>query len=107
MGLDVSHDCISGGYGKYLRWRVELCEAAGYIVDNDYRFQHNVNDKEVLIELLEHSDCDGEIKWEISESLANRLEELLPKMQQFKKETMQFISGLREAFKDKENIEYS
>jgi hypothetical protein len=29
MGLDTSHDCWHGAYSAFMRWRSELCRAAG------------------------------------------------------------------------------
>jgi hypothetical protein len=70
---------------------------------------------EALCELLAHSDCDGEIEWEICKELAEILTGLLPKMPDLdvgghvgivKKKTQQFIDGLLLAFDNKENVEF-
>ncbi len=70
---------------------------------------------EVLFELLIHSDCEGEIKWEICKDLAESLKKLLPKLPKgsagghigiVKDKTQQFIDGLLLAYKQKENVEF-
>jgi hypothetical protein len=69
-----------------------------------------------LIILLAHSDCGGELHWEFCGALADRLEELLPELDKleddnghignWREKTEQFIAGLREAHKAKENVEF-
>lgn len=69
-----------------------------------------------LVELLTHSDCDGEIEYSKCNDIANELEKLLPSLEKqedggghigsYKNKTEQFICGLRLAYKDKENIEF-
>jgi len=70
-----------------------------------------------LYALLYHSDCDGEIAWQDCDSLADRLEKLLPQLEQkgnegeghigsYAKKTKQFIEGLRLAASRKENVEF-
>ncbi len=65
--------------------------------------------------LLDHSDCDGEIKVENCGPIADRLEELLPKFPStdggghignWKDKTAQFIKGLRKAASLKEAVEF-
>lgn len=71
--------------------------------------------KDPLSELLHHSDCDGEIAWELCEGIANRLEEVLPKLPQgeagghignWRDKTQQFIDGLRLAHKQQEDVDF-
>lgn len=68
-----------------------------------------------LYALLYHSDCDGNLPWEICEALANRLEELIPLLPDepdgghigvWKDKTQKFVNGLREAYVAKENVEF-
>jgi hypothetical protein len=68
---------------------------------------------DILYELLYHSDCDGELNWEICEDLANRLTELLPLLPvgeggghigNWRDTTSKFIDGLRLAYSKKENV---
>ena len=58
-----------------------------------------------LMYLLIHSDCDGVIKPEHGAPLADRLEELLPFVED-KQRTEQFIAGLREAAQADEDVEF-
>jgi hypothetical protein len=66
-----------------------------------------------LIVLLAHSDCEGELQVEVLAALANRLEELLPKLDgldggghigSYREKTEQFIRGLREAAAAREPV---
>lgn len=68
-----------------------------------------------LHELLDHSDCDGEIPWQSCAGIADSLERLLPKLPDgdggghignWRDKTKQFITGLRLAAKRKENVDF-
>jgi hypothetical protein len=115
MGLDTSHDCWHGPYSSFGNWRTALCEVAGYGRLGDYDGFGGLKpwpQGDVLTALLDHSDCDGDLKWEICGELADRLEELLPAMRRkdangylgFK--TDNFIKGLRAAHEARENVEF-
>jgi hypothetical protein len=101
MGLDTSHDCWSGAYGAFSRWRDKLAEVAGYefklhegdyspapIVDWNTLHADMANGPlmggwdetpaDPLLILIAHSDCDGWIRHAQTGPLADRLEELLP-----------------------------
>ncbi len=133
MGLDTTHNCWHGAYSSFMRWRIKLCEVSGYgnIFDYDYFWENDTRiskakkprpwpeNNDILIELLTHSDCDGEILSEKCGSLADRLEQLLPALKvcdisneasgycdRFSDITNDFIKGLRLAFKKKENVEF-
>lgn len=56
--------------------------------------------------LLDHSDCDGEIQAPMCLPIAARLEDMLPRMDEWKGETQQFIDGLRLAASRGENVEF-
>ncbi len=135
MGLDTSHDCWSGAYPSFLRWRNTLAEAAGfgmektdfgapiYALDWEQFSSDNLNGdweksihiRDPLLYLLAHADCEGHIKPEQATPLADRLEELLPHLDDSdrafrtgscKVTTEKFIAGLREAVKENENVEF-
>lgn len=66
-----------------------------------------------LYELLNHSDCDGEIAWENCGQIADELEKLLPLLPDenngghignWKDKTTEFITGLRLAHSKKETL---
>lgn len=70
---------------------------------------------DVLHELLDHSDCDGELAAEICGPLADRLEELLPLLPEgdggghignWRDKTSTFIEGLRLAASRGEAVEF-
>jgi len=109
MGLDVSHDCWSGAYSSFNRFREELWDASdrdinvyGHWSDEDLigrrkgpgpLFEDQCEGhagtrlfceahpaKDPLDYLLNHSDCDGEIPvWQLI-PLAERLEKIAPSM---------------------------
>lgn len=103
MGLDVSHDCWSGAYGGFSRFRDKLASVAGYefiedaarggrrMVALDYGAWPEANyydppiipyradgTQDPLLLLLMHSDCEGRIRAEHVKPLADRLTALLP-----------------------------
>ena len=68
-----------------------------------------------LHKLLHHSDCEGEIAWQDCKPIADALAKLLPKMPKgdagchignWRDTTSQFITGLRNAAKAKENVDF-
>lgn len=70
---------------------------------------------DALYILLHHSDCEGEIEWQVCAAIADSIEKLLPNLPQgdgaghignWQCKTQQFIDGLRAAYKAKENVEF-
>lgn len=65
-----------------------------------------------ILELMLHSDCEGSIPWENCLNIADTMEYLLQKLPgigEFGSPhtlTVQFIAGLEEAFKNKEDVEF-
>jgi len=105
MGLDLSHGNFSRSYAAVHDWRMELLRCADIEVDEkDDSF--TMDDEDPLYVLAIHSDCDGEIENSVCEALANRLEELLPKMQKRQDISREFIAALREAAKSGDNLEF-
>lgn len=107
MGLDTSHDAFHGGYGSYLILRQSLMAAAGYRQtkeypptyewdgDPDFDLPGNKTlwDRAAMGEvdldewpfdpvlyLWAHQDCDGVIPPAMAGRIAERIEELLPKL---------------------------
>jgi hypothetical protein len=105
MGLWASHDCWSGAYSAFLRWRQELARTAGYTIkepsaedraagyhggpylDIDWDIFEDKNYQgewdsppgdDPLLFLIVHSDCDGVIHPAQGVHIARRLEQLLP-----------------------------
>jgi hypothetical protein len=121
MGLDTTHNCWHGSYGGFSYWRNLIAEAAGYkLVRSGGVYDHVTIDldwdqyeaenfygkwakdpEDILLVLIVHSDCEGEIKKRHLLPLADRLEEVLkdlPEDETFRDihgTTQQFIDGLR------------
>lgn len=131
MGLDTTHNCWHGAYSRFSRWRNAVAKAAGYHICVVREGEHGPHRDTIMIDwghlpdkalhgdwpalpsdplmiLIAHSDCDGWIRAPHCEPLAARLEALLPKIEaeDFKEHTQQFIDGLREAAKAKEDVEF-
>lgn len=145
MGLDTTHDCWHGAYSAFSRWREILAEAAGYEQEErkdgymTYQAIKGLNydlpeeryygrgwkkgefptvegrdpDPMLLLEL--HSDCGGRIYRDQQLPLADRLEELLPKLEEIDggghignaaDKTRKFIAGLRDAHAKFETVEF-
>jgi hypothetical protein len=70
---------------------------------------------DALHELLNHSDCDGEIPWGSCKAIADRLSEVLSELPDedagghignWRAKTSAFIKGLLLAFEQQENIDF-
>jgi hypothetical protein len=113
MGLDTTHNCWHGAYSSFSRWRKTVADAAGYGNLDDYegfggkKRWPDVED-DILVVLLHHSDCDGEIYSKDCLPLAIRLERLivLIKDEDWQETTQQFVDGLRLAAELGENVEF-
>jgi hypothetical protein len=137
MGLDTSHDCWSGAYSAFNRWRNKVAEVAGYEIakipteigasdtvlidwghvtprqlDGDW----DETPADPLLVLIAHSDCDGRIRARDAGPLAERLAELLPLMpdeeapghvRHWRTATQRFINGLRDAHRAGEDVEFA
>jgi hypothetical protein len=134
MGLDTSHDCWTGAYGAFSRWRTELARAAGYKIlepsmdqpdydlpweifeDKNYQGEWDrVPGDDPLLYLLVHSDCDGVIHPKQGIHIARRLEQLLPMLDESKSgghipsmrdKTQKFIDGLKTAAAAGQDVEF-
>jgi hypothetical protein len=130
VGLDTSHGCWNGPYTGFQRWRQELARAAGYEVVNERgpgeayyelpwemfeekNFQgewDSIPGDDPLMFLLVHSDCDGVIHPQHGVHLADRMEQLLPLLDdgvyRVRENTERFIDGLRKAATAGEDVEF-
>ena len=108
MGLDVSHDCWHGAYSSFHGWRSAICLAAGYGNYMTSVIAGIIDKKDPIAKLLYHSDCEGTISWKDCSKIANRLEEIYPLLKdKFDKQyTLNWIKGLKEAAKKKEDVEF-
>lgn len=121
MGLDCSHNVWHGAYSQFSQWRRHVAAAAGMppleLMEGFYRpFADQGLSLQIkwtglksspLHELLDHSDCDGEIEHHRCGIIADELEKIIDLMPDvWKKETFQFIEGLRAANLAGENLEF-
>jgi len=142
VGLWVSHGCWdAGAYSAFSRWRDTLALAAGYrlrepddderaagvfgkVIDLPWEMFEAKNYQgewdsppgdDPLIFLLAHSDCDGVIHPAQGRHLADRLEQLLPLLDESRSgghitsmrgRTEDFIVGLRKAASADEDVEF-
>jgi len=105
MGLHVSHDCWTGAYSAFSRWRNKIAEVTGYglmdptpeeqaeghygkypalewsgIEERNFFGEWDRTPPDPLVVLFAHSDCEGVIKPAQAEPLLKRLEQILPLM---------------------------
>jgi hypothetical protein len=127
MGLDVSHDCWSGSYGRFGSFREALAKAINLDLDRMKGFERGfipnsvsfILDKKNSISweeiphddlhiLINHSDCDGIIEHKDCLRLAHRLKEVahLIKESDFKNRAEQFAEGLLLAHAAGEDVEF-
>jgi hypothetical protein len=139
MGLDMSHDAWHGAYSAFSRYRNQVAEAAGYAletIDGEYGRREYVRldwdafpdatidgdwgdvvPDDALLYLIVHSDCEGHLEPEACARLADRLEDLMPKIRNIPKadfgpvrtaadKTQQLIDGLRRAASVPERLEF-
>jgi len=121
MGLDTSHDAWHGSYGGFNQFRRELAKAAGIDLNSMYGFKGTIKwetlEPRPLHHLLNHSDCDGEIAWEVCKDLADDLTSLLDKLPKQNtnaeyypwviEKAEQFIVGCMDAYNKKEDLIFS
>lgn len=82
MGLDVSHDCWSGAYSGFMRWRRFLAKTIdipldlmkGFTDDGSTGKSWDEIPRDDLHILLNHSDCDGDISVKDAKLLLARME---------------------------------
>lgn len=116
MGLDTTHDCWHGAYSAFHQWRKAVAKAVDINIEEMEGFTGGKPwpaTEDPLWILLDHSDCDGDIPYEYTKALADRLEQLLPKIKYQKtghlwhgEATERFIKGLRLAHSRGEAVEF-
>jgi hypothetical protein len=125
MGLDTTHNCWHGPYSSFNTWRIAVARAA---LDIDLDQMAGFGGKQLswapfrrdpIALLLNHSDCDGSLRWQDCAAIADRLEESLPGIRALDggpawvdgetylvAKTLQFIAGLRDAAEAREDVEF-
>jgi len=128
MGLDTSHGCWHGAYSAFHIWRQKIAEVAGlpplefmegfyegYPPKGGLPIKWECLKPTPLHELLNHSDCEGEIPAESCGPIADSLEQLLPLLPDeedaghignWRSKTQKFIDGLRIAACLGENVRF-
>jgi hypothetical protein len=129
MGLDTTFDCWHGPYSSFNHWRTIIAQAAGITLEcmegfGSGKWWATEGEGELgtvkweslppspLHLLLNHSDCDGHLRWEDCAAIADALEELLPRLPGdswnavARKQASQWITGLRAAAKAHQNVEF-
>jgi hypothetical protein len=116
MGLDTTHDCYSGTYSGFAKWRSRLAKLAGLnenklddrITQDTVQGIWDFEPADVLDVLLLHSDCEYIIPARFCAPLADRLEGLLAadNDEWTAERTKRFITGLRDAAVAGEDVEF-
>lgn len=141
MGLDTSHDAWHGAYSSFGAWRREVAIAAGLLERDQTLFQKRYYDPEDMRDspldweklnlmtdcygvwheepedpiwyLINHSDCDGVIQFAHLLPLADRLEALIPKVDDessvsewYGSRTRRFVDGLRLAAAEGKDLRF-
>lgn len=140
MGLDTSHGCWHGPYVSFDEFRKEIARLAGmpplglmegfwqedegqmYIKDWPALWKASLPipweslKPDPLHILLNHSDCEGKIRWEDALPIANRLDAICRKVKEptyfkhgtscLKDKIRQFSKGLKLAAERKEDIDF-
>lgn len=127
MGLDTSHGCYSGAYSGFAQFRTALADMIDMKLEEMDGFGGKTKFKspkeEPLNYVLDHSDCDGDIKHKNIQMLMTRMQflldnfdELSKKIRPFrdrgadvdyvKRKLTTFIAGLKSAFEAGEDVEF-
>lgn len=132
MGLDTDYDCWHGAYSSFYQWRMAVAEAADLPMEQsdkdgpfgdrwmvpalwhqgfdsaNYLGHWDELPEDPLTVLIVHSDCDGIIPAAATASLADRLEALVPLMDEWMgSRTTQFVEGLSAAAADGADVEFA
>jgi hypothetical protein len=126
MYMHLTHDCFSGKFSEFNRWKSALLKAAGYPVPvystgfpmtvipwdmlpkgADVGDWGKLTPQDPLGILLVHAYNKGHIKPREGKLLLERLKQILPAVEQeFQETTEQFIAGLRAAIAANERVEF-
>ena len=118
MGLDTSHNCWHGGYGRFNRFRYSLAEQIGINLDDYIGYHENAkkNLSEInhdLQPLFDHSDCDGNLDVDDCIKIVRGLNQVLKNFNDkieadsdFKERIIQFRDGCIDAISKNESVEF-
>lgn len=113
MGLDTTHGCWSGPYSSFNTFRRAVAKAIG-IPDLEAHWRKTMDETyyqpdRPLMLLLNHSDCDGTLRWQDCAAIADDLESILDDLEtkgpfSARERAARWIRGLRKAAKAKEDV---
>lgn len=137
MGLCTTHNAWQGSYGSFSKWRKDIAVAAGLIKpedelypsmaagkvspinwefwdsQTDYYGKWKKDPDDVIWVLIAHSDCEGHIKKRFLLPLADRLEALVPVVDDpesisewYGGRTQRFVDGLRLAAQEGKKLRF-
>jgi hypothetical protein len=118
MGLDTSHNCWHGGYGRFNHFRYALGRQIGINLD-EYEGYGDKGTKDLttidhdLMPLFNHSDCDGVLTVEESRKIVDGLNKVLDSFREdeaapldFKERIVQFRDGCMDAISKNEEVDF-
>jgi hypothetical protein len=121
MGLDTTHNAWHGPYSSFGRFRERLAQEIGINLNNyiGYNPHANLKESEIdhpLMDLFNHSDCDGELTPMQCWKIAKGLDEVIKKLPvpedgdswdaRFIESCIQFRDGCMLAFSKNEVMEF-
>jgi len=117
MGLDFSHSDAHWSYSGFMKFRTHLAECTGIDLDMMEGFggdgEWSPPLTEPIIDLLNHSDCDGELTPEQCKIIAPRLRKIVSEWSDSdymvmydKKNALLLADGMEEAAANGEPLEF-
>ena len=116
MGLDFSHGDAHWAYSGFNRFRERLAQIIGFKLRDMQGFTDSIesglswdNIKDPIKDLLNHSDCDGELMVNQCQTIAPRLNEMIKDWGEddFDKiQALRLSEGMEESIGDKETFEF-
>lgn len=112
MGLDFSKGEAHFSYHGFMVFRQKLAEEIG-IRDLKLWWETpghaSIMERDPIVHLLDHSDCDGELSAEQCEGIAPRLRQLVSNWPDYsfdKAEGLKLAEAMEEAVRDREPLEF-
>lgn len=122
MGLDTTHNAWHGSYSSFNRFRYALAKRIGIDL-NDYKGYGDSGTKDLesidhpLMDLFNHSDCDGELTPEQCERIMKGLDMVIAGIPilldawsdeyVFRQQAIRFRDGCKEAYERREVLEFN
>lgn len=121
MGLDTTHGAYNGAYSSFNDFRRALLKAYNGedlfdYVGYEYRSKRdnkrnspgklliNIDDDGLLL-LMDHSDCEGMIRWVDCKLVADSIRKIAPKLpSHYMNMAIQFANGCQLAYTKKEDL---